>query len=86
MVSDPDIDRRKGSVSVEDQDLKLTLKECLRKILEVHPRYALVLNMIYEGYRAVEICKELSIKRNNFYVILNRGRAVLKLCLETGRV
>jgi len=86
IVGDPEVETRAGNSSISNPELRIALMDCLKKILLIYPRYAAVLNMVYEGYLTVEICKELEVKPNNYYVILNRGRAVLKRCLETGKV
>ncbi len=69
-----------------DPDIELALVKCLKKILGVNRRYARTVNLVYQGYRSDEICKRMDISRNNFYVILNRARSVLKKCLEQGIV
>jgi RNA polymerase sigma factor (sigma-70 family) len=69
-----------------DPDLDLQLNRCLRKIITVKPLYARVLNLVYQGYKADEICARLKISRNNVYVTLNRARILLKNCLESGEV
>jgi len=66
--------------------LKRQLIGCLKQIIKRNPLYARVLNFIHQGYQTSEICQRLQIKPNNFYVILNRGRVMLKTCLETGRI
>ena len=69
-----------------DAELRLTLLDCLRKIFRVNPRYARVINLAHQGLRTGEICGRLRVKPNHYYVLLNRSRSMLKLCLETGRV
>ena len=69
-----------------DYDLKRKLIDCLKQLIKRNRLYARVLNFIYQGYKADEICQKLRIKVNNFYVILNRGRRLLRTCLETGRI
>ena len=69
-----------------DPVLRRRLVDCLRKILKVNRRYARALNLAYQGYETDEICKKLNLGRNNLYVILNRGRSMLRTCLETGEV
>lgn len=65
-------------------DLKIKLADCMKKLCESHSRYALILGLHYQGYSAEEICKELDITFNNFYVLLSRSRNALKRCLEEG--
>jgi RNA polymerase sigma-70 factor (ECF subfamily) len=69
-----------------NHELKLTLIDCMRKISRVYRNYARVLNLVYQGFGADEICRKLSIKPGNMRVILSRGRSVLKTCLRTGEV
>ena len=66
--------------------LKRKLMECLKQLIKPNQLYARVLNFVHQGYKTDEICRRLRIKSNNFYVILSRGRRLLKTCLETGRV
>jgi len=61
-----------------------TIIDCLRKIAGPHPEYARVLRMVVDGYTSEEICLELAIKRNTYYVWLFRARELLKRCLEKG--
>jgi len=67
-------------------DLRRKLINCLKQIIGRNRLYARVLNFIHQGYKACEISQRLRIKPNNFYVILNRGRRLLRTCLETGRI
>jgi RNA polymerase sigma factor (sigma-70 family) len=69
-----------------DPELGLRLNDCVRKLIVVFPRYARVLNLIYQGYKSDEICRRLKISPNNMYVILSRGRSLLKQCLEKGDI
>ncbi len=86
-VPQPDVEKGTDfSTPEEDHVLRVTLIECLKKIFRLNPRYASVLNFIQQGYSAAEISRKLKITTNNCYVILNRSRSMLKLCLETGRV
>jgi RNA polymerase sigma factor (sigma-70 family) len=67
-------------------DLKVRLSNCLRKIVQRSRSYARVLNLIHQGFKSDEVCKRLSITPNNFYVILSRGRQMMKVCLKKGTV
>jgi RNA polymerase sigma factor (sigma-70 family) len=67
-----------------DPELGLRLNDCVRKLIVVFPRYARVLNLIHQGYKSDEVCKKLKISPNNMYVILSRGRSMLKQCLDEG--
>jgi RNA polymerase sigma factor (sigma-70 family) len=69
-----------------DYDLKRKLINCLKQIIKRNRLYARALNFVHQGYKAREISRRLRIKPNNFYVILNRGRRLLRICLETGAV
>ena len=75
-----------SETSESNLDLEITLIDCLRKIVKAHPRYARVLNLSYQGYKAEEICNRLQVTRSNLYSLLSRSRAMLSKCLETGRV
>lgn len=87
MTSELEADQTQKFTSTEpDYDLKRKLIDCLKKIIKRNRLYARVLNFIHQGYKSDEICQRLRIKANNFYVILNRGRRLLKTCLETGMV
>jgi RNA polymerase sigma factor (sigma-70 family) len=68
-----------------DFDLRRRLNNCASQIIGSYRRYARVLNLIHQGYRVKEICDRMSISSPNLYVILNRGRSILKECLEKGR-
>jgi RNA polymerase sigma factor (sigma-70 family) len=69
-----------------DPELGLRLNDCVRRLIVSFPRYARVLNLIHQGYKSDEICRKLKISPNNVYVILSRGRSMLRNCLETGGV
>lgn len=69
-----------------DYQLKMRLADCLRIITKRRRSYARVLNLIHQGYKSDEICRRLGIKPNNFYVILSRGRQMMKTCLERGTI
>lgn len=69
-----------------DYELKRKLVDCLKQISKRSRIYARILNFIQQGYKTDEICQRLQIKANNYYVILNRGRRMLRTCLETGTI
>lgn len=68
--------------SIPDPALKSALLECLRKVARANMRHARILNLHYLGYTVEEICQRLGLTRNNMYIMLSRGRASLKACLE----
>jgi len=68
-----------------DPALKMRLIRCLRDLVGSFPRYARVLNLTHLGYKTTEICTRMQIKPNNLYVMLNRGRHMLKDCVEKGK-
>jgi len=80
------IEKSTKDSNIMDPNLVRLITECLKKILQKSQRYARVLNLIYQGYKANEIARKLNIKRNNVYTILNRGRSLLKYCINTGQV
>jgi RNA polymerase sigma factor (sigma-70 family) len=67
-----------------DPALKMRLIHCLKNLVGSFPRYARVLNLIHLGYNTTEICARIRVKPNNLYVMLNRGRRMLKDCVEKG--
>jgi RNA polymerase sigma factor (sigma-70 family) len=74
-----------GSAHIEpDHDLRMAIVRCLRRILRVKRRYARVLNLVHQGYDAGDICDRIECSRNNFYVILNRARRLMRNCLANG--
>lgn len=66
-----------------DPMLEPRLLECLKEICKSNKRYARILNLKYQGYESSDICRKLGITANNLYVIVLRGRSMLKHCLET---
>ena len=64
-----------------DSNLMRTLIACLRKLVRINSRYARAINLVQLGFSAEEICSRMNISRDNLYVILNRGRALLKNCI-----
>ncbi len=72
--------------STPEPDFKLKLLACLREIAKANIRYARILNLCYQGYKANEISEKLKITTKNFYMILSRSRSLMELCLETGRI
>ena len=67
-------------------EFKRKLLDCLRKIIQVYPRYARALNLVHQGYKTNEICDRMGINAGNLYVILNRGRSMLGRCLIKGGI
>ena len=74
----------KSEAAESAQLMAARLRDCLRKLVRAYPRYARVLNLVYQGYDTIEICRRLEVKPNNLYVILNRGREMLGACLDRG--
>jgi RNA polymerase sigma-70 factor (ECF subfamily) len=64
-----------------DPQLRTRLMDCFRKICRSNNRHARVLNLHYQGFTTVEICRRLDISENNLYVLLSRARRALELCL-----
>jgi RNA polymerase sigma-70 factor (ECF subfamily) len=69
-----------------NHDLRRRLVGCLKMILDAHPRFARILNLIHHGYQTDEISQRIRATRNHTYVMLHRGRSLLKKCLETGGI
>ncbi len=71
-----------SSDRTDTADMIRTLISCLRKLVHANNRYARAVNLVQLGYNTEEICSKMNVTRNNLYVILNRGRAMLKNCLS----
>ena len=71
---------------VIEPNLKMKLKECLKKVNAMFPKHARILNLRYQGYGTQDICSRMTITPNNLHVVLSRARALLKNCLETGEI
>ena len=67
-----------------DHEIIMTLRSCLKKLKATFPRYAEVILLSHEGFSTEEICLRLKISRNNLYVLLNRGRKILRDCIFDG--
>lgn len=86
-LSNPDcFDMSRSESNNCDYDLRWRISDCAKKIISSFPRYARVLNLIHQGFKIEEISDRLDIQPNNLYVILNRGRSILKSCLKTGGI
>jgi len=83
-VSSEDIDQALPQPPVQDPMLKVRLKDCLQKLHVVNHRYARVLNLHHQGYRAEEIGEQMGLSRNAVYILLYRARAVLLNCMTGG--
>ncbi len=79
-------DSTESGLWMPDPDLKRRLLDCIRKMCVKHVRYARVLNLSFQGYKAAEISQRLSINPDSLYVILSRARSLLKLCLDSGDI
>jgi RNA polymerase sigma factor (sigma-70 family) len=67
-------------------DLKQKLMKCLKLLNRTNKRYARVIVLQFQGYKVDEICEQLTITRNNLYVLLSRSRSLLRRCMETGKL
>lgn len=56
--------------------------ECFKAILKRHPRYARILNLRRQGFKTDEVCQRVGVTAEQFYVYLNRGRTMLRSCLN----
>jgi RNA polymerase sigma factor (sigma-70 family) len=65
-----------------DPILRRSLIDCMRELAKTGAQYARILNLSFQGFSTEDICVRLGIKANNYYVILNRGRSKLRLCLH----
>jgi len=66
----------------ENPDFRRRLLQCFRALVRNFPRYARVVNLINQGFKIADISDRMSIKTDYLYVVLNRGRSMLKDCLE----
>ena len=62
------------------------LIDCVRKIAGGYRRYIRVLNLVHQGFTTEEICEKLTVSRNNLYVMVTRGRQMLRDCLAEKEV
>ncbi len=69
-----------------DPELRLKLLDCLGKVNEVNPRHAKIIDMHSQGFSTEDICRELNLSRNSFYISLHRARKMLEICLKTGEI
>lgn len=65
-----------------DPLVRVSLKNCLKKILNVRPRLARVVNLRYQGYTTKEICGKMKIDPGYCRVMLHRARVLLTTCLK----
>lgn len=86
LSAESEIEAMPGSPGNVDSEFKAKLLHCMKKILAVNSTYARALNLTYQGYKTDEICQKLGVVPSHFYVILNRGRSMLRLCLDKGEV
>lgn len=77
-------DNLPAAAARHDPDLTRILLQCLRKMVASFSRYARALNLAYQGFETEIICEKLGVTRNNYYVLLNRGRSLLQTCVEEG--
>ncbi len=85
MVGNGEVDDMTGLIQTESNpEIRRILMVCLRKLIVSYPRYARILNLVYQGFSTDEVCRKLNIKPGNVYVMLNRGRKLLSDCLEGG--
>ncbi len=67
-------------------DLKISVRQCLRMIVNRFPKYARILNLVHLGYKTSEVCERMSIKPSYYYVLLSRCRLLMARCLEKGTI
>ncbi|MCK5126278.1 MAG: sigma-70 family RNA polymerase sigma factor [candidate division Zixibacteria bacterium] len=70
----------------ENPEARRILIRCLEKLAKVYPRYIRVLSLVNYGYSTEEICDQLKVSSNNFYVILHRCRGLLSDCVYGRKV
>jgi RNA polymerase sigma-70 factor (ECF subfamily) len=83
-ISDLSVSEEWGIIPTPDKDplLERSILDCLKVIAGHNIRYARILNMVHLGYSVDDMCRRLRISRNHLYVLLHRGRHMLKECLE----
>lgn len=69
-----------------DPELKRRLVACLKKLGGANNRYARILDLHFQGYKAGEIGGTLGITKNSVLIALSRARSKLKACIEQGDV
>jgi RNA polymerase sigma factor (sigma-70 family) len=72
------------SVVASDPEKQRRLIVCMKKLIKSYPKFARVLNLVYQGYTTAEICERLDVIPGNLYVILGRARRLLNTCLCEG--
>lgn len=65
-----------------DPDLSRAMIACVKKLSRSNIRYARILLLVFNGYKTAEICAKLGVTPNVLYVSANRGRSLLKACLD----
>jgi len=71
---------------IAGEEVLMVVRDCMRKLVHSYRRYARALNLIHLGFKVPEVCRRMHVNPNNLYVILSRGRSLLKNCLDTGAV
>ena len=74
------------SIINSDPMIKHKLLNCFKKLTDVNSRYADIIAFHYQGYKIEEICTKMKVSPNNAYIILSRGRSMLRNCLEKGEL
>ena len=65
-----------------DPIMKRQLQECLKKVIEIRPKYARILALHYQGFTKDEVRERLDLTVDAYYVLLSRARAQLRACLD----
>jgi DNA-directed RNA polymerase specialized sigma24 family protein len=69
-----------------DPLLERKLRECLKQVRQHNINYARAVNLAARGYKAPEMANRLKVNIAHLYVVLNRGRSLLKACMEKGGI
>jgi RNA polymerase sigma factor (sigma-70 family) len=80
----PDSPAQSPDRAEADLETRLRLILCMKRLVKAYPRFARILNLIYQGYTTDEICERMRLTANNLYVSLTRSRKLLNNCLEKG--
>ena len=62
--------------------LRKHLGDCLEWLAGRHLRYARIFHLHWQGFTTQEVCEEIHVTREQYYVYLGRSRSMLRDCLQ----
>jgi DNA-directed RNA polymerase specialized sigma24 family protein len=62
--------------------LKQKLGDCLEWLAAKHPRYGRIFQLHWLGHSTSEVCQDVGLSREQYYVYLGRSRKMLQQCLH----